>query len=140
MTTGRINQVTDAPFVGEGAQRATPHSRRCRSTKATDRPLADSRSDFAMHLTPGRVSHQTPHRRTTPNSPPSRRYTSWPPGARENAVVRRRPRTPAGHHGPWVLRRARDRRTRTALPTDGTASPVWGNSVHPNRNSPYMTL
>ena len=84
MTTGRINQVTDA------TRRREP-SRRLHSDGAVQRRQPTTRwravgSNFDRHTLVGRES-KTCHRRLETRSPPSRRLTSELEGIRRRAVV-----------------------------------------------------
>ena len=111
MTTGRINQVTDATRRREPTLRlATPTV----PFNEGSRPPASGQSERLRLFSTLGGETRSPRRRSTRDSPPSGRRTSRPPGARKTAVVRRRPRRLQTHHGPSVFRRARDRRTQTS--------------------------
>ena len=137
MTTGRINQVTDETRRG-GSPPGHSHSRRCRSTKATDHPLAGGRSDFDVsQRSAGKATNTLPSYETGLASLKTIHLLAT---RRRKIAVVKTTRTPAGHHGPRVLAQSTEPTHTDHTPTNGTATPVWGNNVHPNRNSPYTRI
>ena len=112
MTTGRINQVTDETRRGE-AHPATPTpDGAVPRRQPTTRWRAAGATSTSLNARQGKPP--TPYRRTKPDSPPSRQYTSWPPGVAKSPSLRRLGRLQATT-GPGCSLRARNRRTQTTL-------------------------
>ena len=137
MTTGRINQVTEATRRGEPSRRLRLPTAPFHH-EAADHPLASGRSDFD-HTTLGGAPHKHPAvvRRSVLlprcDAPPGCRALAGHPSSGRRL---RRPQPTT------IPRRSRERGTRAhgqLRPTAQPRSAERGNGVHPNRNSPYKT-